>query len=130
MRERKNNLDEALDGLKNEPIPAGPPQKAIDAVLHKLPTTRAVGKRITIIERIRAMKTLPKLAAAAVIIIAVLLGIYYFGSSIEVASVAWGQVAEKVEQAKTFVYRMKMTMTGMTGMPGQAARERDRDRRI
>ena len=117
MRERKNNLDEALDGLKNEPIPAGPPQKAIDAVLHKLPTTRAVGKRITIIERIRAMKTLPKLAAAAVIIIAVLLGIYYFGSSIEVASVAWGQVAEKVEQAKTFVYRMKMTMTGMPGMP-------------
>jgi hypothetical protein len=117
MKERKNNLDEAVDALKNEPIPAGPPQEAIDAVLQKLATARAADKRVTITERIRAMKTLPKLAAAAVIIIAVLLGIYYFGSSVEVASVAWGQVAEKVEQANTFVYRVKITMTGMPGMP-------------
>ncbi len=116
MKEQKNNLDEAIDGLKNEPIPAGAPQEVIDTVLQKL-TSAPAGKRITISERIKAMKTLPKLAAAAVIIIAVLLGIYYFGSSIEVASVAWGQVAEKVEQAKTFVYRMKMTLTGMPGLP-------------
>ena len=58
-----------------------------------------------------------KLAAAAVVIIAVLIGIHHFGDSIYVASVAWGEVAEKVGQAQTFVYRMKVNMTGMPGMP-------------
>jgi len=52
-----------------------------------------------------------------VVIIAVLIGIHHFGDSIYMASVAWGEVAEKVGQAQTFVYRMKMNMTGMPGMP-------------
>jgi hypothetical protein len=58
-----------------------------------------------------------KIAAAAVIIIAVLIGVHHFGDSIYVASVAWGEVVKKVGQAQTFVYRMKVNMTGMPGMP-------------
>lgn len=42
-----------------------------------------------------------KLAAAAVIIIAVLIGLNQFESS--ATSVAWGQVAKNVEQAQTFI---------------------------
>jgi len=59
-----------------------------------------------------------KLAAAAVIIIAILVGIHHFGGSINVTTVALGDVLERVEQAQAFIYRMKMTVTGpmMQGM--------------
>ncbi len=48
-----------------------------------------------------------KFAAAAVIIIAVLIGINQFGGSIDGASVAWAEVAEKVEKIRTFVCQRK-----------------------
>jgi len=45
-----------------------------------------------------------KLAAAAVIIIAVMLGINYIGGSPDGASVAWADVLEKIEAARTLTY--------------------------
>ena len=56
---------------------------------------------------------LPKLAAAAVIVIAVLIGLNYFGDN----SVAWATLVEHVEQIKTVAYQMDMKMKGMLGMP-------------
>jgi len=56
-------------------------------------------------------------AAAAVIIIAVLLGLHYFGGSIDGASVAWADIAEKVQKIPTVVYKMKTEMTGLSNMP-------------
>jgi outer membrane lipoprotein-sorting protein/predicted house-cleaning noncanonical NTP pyrophosphatase (MazG superfamily) len=58
-----------------------------------------------------------KLAAAAVIVIAVLAGLPFFsgnGSGVVLAG-----VLERIEQAQAFMYRMKMTTTGamMSGMP-------------
>lgn len=49
------------------------------------------------------------LAAAAVIVIAVLVGINQFGGS--VTSVAWADVAEKVEKIHTYVFRVRQTET-------------------
>jgi len=45
-----------------------------------------------------------KLAAAAVIIIAVMLGINYFGGSPDGASLAWADVLENIEAARTLTY--------------------------
>ena len=45
-----------------------------------------------------------KLATAAAIIIAVMLGINYIGGSLDGASVAWADVLEKVEAARTVMY--------------------------
>ncbi len=45
-----------------------------------------------------------KLAAAAVVIIAVMLGINYFGGSPDGASVAWADVLENIEAARTLTY--------------------------
>jgi outer membrane lipoprotein-sorting protein len=58
-----------------------------------------------------------KLAAAAVIIIAILVGLPFFSSN--GSSVALADVLARVEQTRAFMYRMKMTMTGakMSGMP-------------
>lgn len=44
-------------------------------------------------------------AAAAVIIIVLLVGVYQFGGSIDGASVAWGEVAKKVEASRGVICR-------------------------
>lgn len=54
-----------------------------------------------------------KFATAAVIIIAVLIGIHQFSGSIDGASVVWASVVKNVEQAKTVSFRLKTSMTGM-----------------
>ena len=54
-----------------------------------------------------------KLAAAAVIIIAVMIGINRFGGSIDGASVAWGEVVKKVEQIELFIFQQKVSVNGM-----------------
>jgi len=63
------------------------------------------------IRRIIMKSKITKLAAAAVIIIAVLIGINQFGGSIDGASVAWANVAERVEEIQNYVYRMRQTET-------------------
>ena len=52
-----------------------------------------------------------KLAAAAVIIIAILIGVNHFGGSIDGASVAWAEVAEKIEQMPAHIVRAKVVAT-------------------
>lgn len=55
------------------------------------------------------MKTkITKFAAAAVIIIAVLIGINQFGGSIDMASVAWGKIVDPIMTARTVVFNVVM----------------------
>jgi hypothetical protein len=69
------------------------------------------------LRRIIMKSPITKLAAAAVIIVAVLVGVHHLGSPIE--SVALADVLERIEQVQAFMYRMKMKMTGnmMPNMP-------------
>jgi hypothetical protein len=48
-----------------------------------------------------------KLAAVAVIIVAVIIGINHFGGSIDGATVTWAVVANKVEKIPSYVYRFR-----------------------
>ena len=60
-----------------------------------------------------------KLAAAAAIVVAVLIGLNIIGNGKH--GVAWAELVEHVEKIKTVVYQMKMTMKGLPGIPeGQA----------
>jgi len=52
-----------------------------------------------------------KFAAAAVIIIAIMIGINQFGGSMDGASVAWAEVAKNVEQTQAFIFRTRSTQT-------------------
>ncbi|HUT28216.1 MAG TPA: hypothetical protein VMX13_00380 [Sedimentisphaerales bacterium] len=52
-----------------------------------------------------------RLAAAAVIVIAVMVGLHYYAGPIGVTSVALGDVLRNVEQARAFIYRMRETRT-------------------
>jgi len=62
-----------------------------------------------------------KLAAAAVIVIAVVVGIYQFGSSVE--SVAWGEVVGNIEHTRTFMFRGWASGTGLSNVPKEKAFE-------
>jgi len=69
--------------------------------------------------RIIVKSRIMKLAVAAVIIIAIFVGIYHFGSPIE--SVAWAQVLDNIKRAPAFSYQMKLEMKGIPGMEGRGA---------
>ena len=71
--------------------------------------------------RIVMRSPITKLAAAAVIIIAVLAGIYAItGRTPAVTCCAWAQIADRVEQIKTCTYRLHVTQTGgPVGQKGQ-----------
>lgn len=76
MDENENSLEKTLEALKNEQIPPGPPKEVVDSTIAKL--TEAAGQsdivrsynRIRIIEKLKAAKSLTKIAAAAVLLIA------------------------------------------------------------
>jgi predicted anti-sigma-YlaC factor YlaD len=67
------------------------------------------------IRKIIMKSPIAKLAAAAVIIIAVIVGINHFIGPVNVTSVALADVLERIEQAQAFMYKMKMKMTGSMG---------------
>jgi len=75
MEENENTLEKAVEALKNEKIPPGPPQELSDATSAKLaeasgePNTETVSGQIRIVERFKATKSLTKIAAAAVLLI-------------------------------------------------------------
>ena len=68
------------------------------AVLEETKKTKPAGIRPDIWRTIMKSK-LTKYAAVAVIIIGVIIGINYFGGSIDGSNVAWGEVAQRVEKA-------------------------------
>jgi hypothetical protein len=75
MKEDENTLEKAVEALKNEQIPAGPPQELTDATVAKLaeasggPQEATVGRRLWVVERLRAARGLAKVAAAVVLLI-------------------------------------------------------------
>ena len=72
---------------------------------HKLAKQEAVLWRIIMKSRIT------KLAAAAVIVVAVLAGIHLFGGSIDGTTIAWAKVIETIENAHTITSREIRTLT-------------------
>jgi outer membrane lipoprotein-sorting protein len=62
--------------------------------------------------RIIMKSPITKLAAAAVIIIAVLIGIHQFGGSIEGTSLAFADVLEKIQNTKTLTWKTTFTQEG------------------
>jgi hypothetical protein len=76
MEEKEDIFEKAVEALKNEPIPPGPPQGLADATIarlaesSKLSDTVQLENRFRIRERLRAARSFTKVAAAAVILIA------------------------------------------------------------
>jgi len=75
--------------------------------------------RITVLQilRIKIMKSpLTKIAAAAVIIIAVLIGLNFFSDSVSITSTAYAEIVERLHNARTLTYVVE-TNTSIEWMP-------------
>ena len=72
--------------------------------------------------RIIMKSRITKLAAAAAIIIAVILGLNIIGGP-DMASVAWADVVKNVEQIRTSIYRTKTSIEGLSYVKGGALQE-------
>ena len=75
MKEDENILEKAIEALKSEQIPPGPPQELVDATVTKLAQTAEqsdavpLGSRIHVAMRLKAVRGIAKFAAAAVLLI-------------------------------------------------------------
>ncbi len=75
MREDENILDKAIEALKNEQIPLGPPQELVDATVTRLAEASELsdlapfGSRVRIAERFASVKGIARFAAVAVLFI-------------------------------------------------------------
>lgn len=76
MEENENKLEKAIEALKNEQVPTGPPQELVDSTVAKMAEISEQAdvvehkNRILNFEGLRASKSLTKIAAAAVLLIA------------------------------------------------------------
>ena len=114
----RENIEEILRKLGSEDVPAEVCKIAEDAS-EKFSETLTQSNQHFLWENIMKTRTI-KLAAAAVIIIAVLAGLPFFSGN--GSGVALADVLERIEQAQAFMYKMKMTMTGAM-MPDTPADE-------
>ncbi len=77
MKEDENILEKAIEAIKNEQIPPGPPQELVDATVTKLAEaqgqadTAPFSGRIGLFERLGAVGGMARFAAAAVLLICV-----------------------------------------------------------
>jgi outer membrane lipoprotein-sorting protein len=114
----RENIEEILKKLGSEDVPADVHKIAEETARDFSKTLEQTKqtKHYVLWEHIMRSR-ITKLAAAAVIIIAVLISIRQFGS---IESVALADVLQKIEQAQAFIYKMKMNTTGnmQPGMPG------------
>lgn len=76
MEDNENKLEKAIEALKNEQIPPGPPPELADSTLAKLAESSEQADsvnqkpRILIFEGLKVTKSLTKIAAAAILLIA------------------------------------------------------------
>ncbi len=78
MKKHRDNLDEFINALRKEPVPSKPPQEVVDKVLQELGEAGAVEEEIKITERVKALKSFTKAAAAVAVIIALLIMVKVF----------------------------------------------------
>ncbi len=116
-----NNIEKMLKDAAGRYVPSAEVEQTIRAKLlteHDQRTTTAGHKQPawqvpTIIMKGRMImkNRITRLAAAAAIIIAAITGLYHYSGSIDGASVAWAQIAQRVEQIPTVVYRLQLSAT-------------------
>jgi outer membrane lipoprotein-sorting protein len=109
----KDNIEEILERIGTEAVPDDVHKIAQDAsnnFSRSLAQTKQPRQPI-LLEYIMKSR-MSKLAAAAVIIIAVFLGLSIFHNS---SGVAWAEVLDNVQKVRTYINRMKMTVQSPEG---------------
>ena len=107
---KPDNIEEILNKLGTEDVPDDA-HKIAREMSEDFSETLMRPKRYILLEYIMKSR-ITKLAAAAVIIIAVLIGIHQITGS----GVAWAKVVSNIGKVRAFAYKMKMSMKNMPGV--------------
>ena len=76
MKEKEDIFEKAVESLRDEPVPPGPPRELVDATMAKLaersgpPAVGDTGTHVSPMERLKAFGSFGRVAAAAVVLIA------------------------------------------------------------
>ena len=112
---KNESFDQAVESLRGRAVPPGPSDELIRQTLDRIkhiqnqPQPRTAGTRRLI------MKALSKLSIAAIVLIGVSALLLFTRTP---GSIALADVYTKVQQARTFMYVMSMTMSGMGELTG------------
>ncbi|MHC4105171.1 MAG: hypothetical protein ACYSR9_09535 [Planctomycetota bacterium] len=102
--ERENiNIEEILKKIGGEDVPADV-QAIAEVTSREFSGTLLASGRPVLWKHIMKSR-ITSFAAAAVIIIAVVSGVYHFGDSVDVASIAFGDVLEQIYNARSVTYK-------------------------
>ena len=108
--EPRERLDEALNALRESPVPPGPPEETLRAVLAAGQSSRRIQLR-TFTRRILTMNRIMRIAAA-VVAVAIGAGLLIW-LSIGSATVAWADVQERIRKIRTLTFQGTMRQEGM-----------------
>jgi outer membrane lipoprotein-sorting protein len=121
MFKDESEFKKVIDGLNidTEPDPKHRQElrRQVLSVFNK--TAQQSQKRTTplgVLRRKIMKSPVTKIAAAAVIIIAVLIGLNYFGDSVSITSTAYAEIVERLHNARTLTYTLQTT-TPVEGVP-------------
>lgn len=106
----KDILEKATEAMTRAAVPEGPPSSLMQQTMEKIKSQRNLSQTPRVRERINIMKTLPKLAAAAVVIIGVWLGLKFTGSGKQ--GIALAEVLHRIQAVPAFTYRLQMIISG------------------
>ena len=84
-------------------------QRTLNDVFAAMDNTKQHSAQTQSVWRIIMRSNITKLATAAIVIAAILVGINRFGGSIDGASVVWAQVVKNIEEINTYSYRQRQT---------------------
>ena len=107
---KMNNIEDILKSIGAEDIPADVRQIAEQTSMDFTKTLpQSSQPRHHVLLEYLAKSRITKLAAAAVIVVAVLFAMNIIGNG----GVAWGEVLSNIQKVGAFAYRMKLNMVGM-----------------
>jgi len=112
MNRENINIEEILKSIGSEGVPADVhkiAEETSENFSKTLMQSGQPGEHISLEYIIKSPVT--KLAAAAAIIIAVLIGMHQFGGSVDGTSVAWADVVEKIDKIHSYIYRERRSAT-------------------
>jgi outer membrane lipoprotein-sorting protein len=106
----KDILEKATEAMTRAAVPEGPPPSLMQQTMEKIKNQQNLPQTHRVRERIKIMKALPKLAAAAVVIVGVWLGLKFIGSGKQ--GIALAEVLDRIQAVPVFTYRLQMTTSG------------------
>jgi outer membrane lipoprotein-sorting protein len=112
-------LDRATEALRREPVPQGPPPARVARVLAAVRDADAIP--LSILERIKKMKRIAKIAVAATVVVALGILVSWMVIGGGSGNIAFARVADALDRLRSATYDVKSEAKGEKGQPPATA---------